>query len=81
MTLRTHHVRSHLFTLRVWPETSGKSVEWRGKMQYVTNGETLYFRDWEAMMSFLLKTLEMGVDGAQHNLTATGSERSEEEVK
>ncbi len=62
MILRQGDKRSQLFTLRVWPEGLDEGrVEWRGKIQHVVGGETLYFHDWEAMMSFLLQTLEIPV--------------------
>ena len=52
--------RSQLFTLRVWSEeTSEGHTEWRGRIQHVVGGETRYFHDWEAMMAFLLETLEI----------------------
>ena len=64
MILRHNDKSSQLFTLRVWPEeTSAGHIEWRGKIQHVVDGETLYFHDWEAMMSFLVKTLDMNVTG------------------
>ncbi|HET9493033.1 MAG TPA: hypothetical protein VFR15_02265 [Chloroflexia bacterium] len=60
--LRQNEYRSELFTLRVWPEEiTGGQVEWRGKIQRVTSGESTYFHSWEAMMSFLLTTLEAGL--------------------
>jgi hypothetical protein len=46
--------RSQLFTLRVWTEeVAGGDIEWRGKVQRAVSGETLYFRDWEALLLFL----------------------------
>jgi hypothetical protein len=52
--------RSQLFTLRVWSEeTSEGHTEWRGRIQHVVGGETRYFHDWEAMMAFLVETLEI----------------------
>jgi hypothetical protein len=62
--------KSYLFTLRVWPEgvrsPEGEAkgeVEWRGRVQHVENGETLYFRvpagdpGWQELTRFLLQTL------------------------
>jgi len=47
--------RSQLFTLRIWPESTGDgAVEWRGKVQRVADGETLYFRDWSDLHDFVL---------------------------
>jgi len=28
-------------------------VEWRGKVQHVTSGEALFFRDWRSLVEFL----------------------------
>lgn len=57
--MQAQHAKSHLFTLRVWPEEIAEGqLEWRGKIQCVVGGETFYFRDWEAMMAFLLRTLQ-----------------------
>ena len=51
------HPRSHLFTVRMWPEAVGEELEWRGKVQHVTSGETRYFRDWPTMVAFLEEML------------------------
>jgi hypothetical protein len=51
------HPRSHLFTVRIWSEAVGEEIEWRGKVQHVTSGETRYFRDWSALVAFLRETL------------------------
>jgi hypothetical protein len=73
MSIHNHETRSHLFTVRVWPEEMGDgSTEWRGKVQYATNGETLYFRDWEAMLGFLLGTLDGPAISVDHKGTALG---------
>jgi hypothetical protein len=58
--------RSYLFTLRFWPEeTSGDHIEWRGKLQQVSSGEMIYFRDWDALVEFLESALGSytGTDG------------------
>jgi hypothetical protein len=58
MSSRSREMRSHLFTLRVWPEEVDSAlVEWRGKVQHVPEGETLCFRDWNSMLEFLRETL------------------------
>lgn len=47
-------------------------MEWRGKVQYVStgaNGETLYFRDWDLMLTFLR--------GALNSFAAQGDEMSQ----
>jgi hypothetical protein len=45
---------SHLFTVRVWEEEidNGK-IEWWGRVQLMTTGETHYFRSWSALLSLL----------------------------
>jgi len=64
-----HH--THLFTLRLWPEALGDDqIEWRGKVQHVLSGEARYFRDWTALVAFLLETLPH-LDGRED--TAEGS--------
>ena len=48
---KTH---SDLFIVRVWPEhMSDGNTEWRGKVQHVVSGETLFFHDWDTMLAFL----------------------------
>lgn len=52
------HLRSYLFTVRVWQEEIGTDrVEWRGKVQLVTNGDVRYFREWAALAPLLLTML------------------------
>jgi hypothetical protein len=52
------HLRSYLFTVRVWQEEIGTDqVEWRGKVQLVTNGDVRYFRGWTALAPLLLTML------------------------
>jgi len=70
MPSRSHEARSHLFTIRVWPEdvgagagANGARVEWRGRIQYAANSETHYFRDWDSMVAFLSGMLDSS--GAQ----------------
>jgi hypothetical protein len=54
MDHHAHGERSHLFTLRVWPEPVGEGdVEWRGKVQHVITGEQRYFHDWPTLIAFL----------------------------
>ncbi len=48
------HPHLYLFTLRVWQEGLGEGkTEWRGRVQDVTNGETLFFRDWPGLIPTL----------------------------
>ena len=43
--------RSHLFTLRLWPEELDHArSEWRGQLRLVASGEVWYFRDWQALL-------------------------------
>lgn len=50
--------RSQLFTLRLWLEDLGAGqTDWRGKVQHVNSGETLYFRDWETLKAFVEERL------------------------
>ena len=45
---------SHLFTIRVWEEEVDSGLlEWRGKVQLTTTGETRYFRGWDALLTIL----------------------------
>ena len=54
MTQDQTQQRTHLFTLRMWPEALGDGqIEWRGKVQHVLSGQTRYFRDWEALIAYL----------------------------
>jgi hypothetical protein len=58
--MSTHQRRhpSRLFTVRLWREDLGDGqVELRGEVQHVEGGETSYFRDWSALVQFLLATL------------------------
>jgi len=46
--------RSHLFTLRFWPEElGGGQIDWRGQVRHVSTGETRYFRGWPALEAFV----------------------------
>ncbi len=52
--LQPHH--SHLFTLRLWQEAWGAGQgEWRGQVRYVLSGEARYFREWSALIAYLLE--------------------------
>jgi hypothetical protein len=67
------HAPSHLFTLRLWREevTEGR-IEWRGKVQSVVDGETLYFCDWDNLLAFLNTTLGLRADGSDQGDQAEG---------
>jgi hypothetical protein len=63
---RQHH-RSYLFTVRVWLEDLGDGKkEWRGKVQYISNGETCYFREWPVLLAFLQKQAPDEGDSLDH---------------
>jgi hypothetical protein len=54
MPTSTREIHSNLFMVRVWlEEVDDSHVEWRGKVQRVVSGETLYFREWGSMLAFL----------------------------
>lgn len=62
------HPHSHLFTLRVWEEALGEGkVEWRGRVQEVASGETLFFRDWPGLIATLGRLI------ARTEVTAEGN--------
>jgi hypothetical protein len=45
---------SYLFTVRVWEqEVDSGQIEWWGRVQLMTTGETRYFRSWGALFTFL----------------------------
>lgn len=58
------HLRSHLFTVRLWlEEVEAGQVEWRGKVQYVASGEVRYFRAWSTLIDHLIAMLpDAGAD-------------------
>jgi hypothetical protein len=50
--------RSHLFTLRLWPEAMADGqVEWRGQVRHLPSGETRYFREWPVLVAFVQNAL------------------------
>lgn len=65
------HPLSHLFTLRVWEEDlGGGRAEWRGRVQEVTSGETLFFRDWPGLIATLRRLIAktgFTVEGSIHS--------------
>ena len=55
--------RSHLFTIRMWPEDCADgSIEWRGQVRRVINGDTHYFREWSSLVDFLENVLSVSND-------------------
>lgn len=64
MEQEQQHPRPHLFTLRLWQEDLGNGeAEWRGRVQNVASGDTVFFRDWSSLVSTLqrLVTTTAGV--------------------
>ena len=58
MTDKRRHRRTHLFTVRLWLETTaGDRAELRGRVQHVLGGDVRYFRSWQALTNFLDETL------------------------
>lgn len=52
---------SQLFTVRVWSETLGSGqTEVRGEVRHVLSGETHYFREWPALITYVVSKLEAG---------------------
>jgi hypothetical protein len=50
---------THLFTVRVWLEKlDNDRTECRGKVQHVLSGEGRAFRDWPALVAFLVAKLQ-----------------------
>jgi hypothetical protein len=48
------HPHSHLFTLRIWEEALGEgNTEWRGRLQEIVTGDTVFFRDWPGLVTTL----------------------------
>ncbi len=57
------HPQSHLFTLRLWEETLGEGeAEWRGRVQEVVTGETVFFRDWPGLVATLRRLVARQAD-------------------
>lgn len=59
MSQQSRSPPSHFFTLRLWAEESGdEEFVWRGRIQYVADGEVRYFQGWEALQEVLLLLME-----------------------
>ena len=53
------HPHAHLFTVRIWEEALGEGkAEWRGRVQEVASGETVFFRDWPGLVTSLNRLIE-----------------------
>lgn len=63
------HLRSHLFTVRVWLEQLGEGrTEWRGKVRHVSDGTVRYFRDWQMLPTLIREMLpDRDVYGREHS--------------
>jgi hypothetical protein len=49
--------RTELFTIRMWREALNDHFEWRGKVSYSGSRKESYFRNWEALITFIEKIL------------------------
>ncbi len=49
--------RSELFTIRMWREALNEHFEWRGKVIHSHSHKECYFRNWEALASFMQEAL------------------------
>ena len=59
MTTGYRSRQSHLFTLRMWREALGDGrVEVRGQVKHVPSSETIFFRQWSDLQSFVMRKLE-----------------------
>lgn len=57
----SHRIRpsTHLFTVRLWVEAWGHGQgEVRMQVQHVLSGETRYFRDWSAVVTYMIMKLQ-----------------------
>lgn len=53
------HPPTHLFTIRLWVEPlDDDQGEVRMQAQHVLSGETLYFREWKPLISYLLTKMQ-----------------------
>lgn len=57
--------RTRLFTLRLWQSAADDeptTLEWRGKVQALPEGDAYYFRDWAGLIGRLEALLAIEVD-------------------
>ncbi len=53
------HPKTYLFTLRLWVEPWGDGYgELRMQVKHVASGETHYFRDWTALLTYLVAEVQ-----------------------
>jgi len=84
MPAHKREVRSNLFTLRVWLEqVDDGREEWRGRVQHVVSGETIFFRDWDTLLAFLRGEVRLSQDAmsSTERESSDHSDRSEEGQK
>lgn len=68
--------RSHLYTIRLWPEELGDGVwEWRGMVKYVASGEEHYFRDWGALKELMVRMIDSFIPLLETTVGKPGGER------
>jgi hypothetical protein len=65
----------------MWTEETQKGrSEWRGKLERVVNGETLYFHEWSALLAFLHATLDLPVSGGVQPVSSEGPQGGQGEA-
>lgn len=73
MAKETSHPANQLFTVRFWLEGLGDGQrEWRGRVQHIGTGETIYFRDWDELLKFFRNNLN-GAIKSESNQDQGGS--------
>jgi hypothetical protein len=66
---------TRLFTLRLWqaaPDHESESLEWRGKVQALPEGEACYFRSWAGLIEHLEAMLAAGHTQVKNSQPSTG---------
>ena len=51
------YYKTELFTIRMWREVLNEHYEWRGKVLHSGSHREFYFRDWEALTTFMKQIL------------------------
>ncbi len=51
-------IHTHLFLVRLWHGKGADGPEIRGRVQHVLTGEVIYFRDWQALTTFMAAQLD-----------------------
>jgi hypothetical protein len=60
----TGDTRSHLFTVRVWPEAVAGGLEFRGSARHLASGSVARFRTWSGLGDFVGSCIQE--DDARH---------------